>query len=451
MILFRLVPGRRRASIRAHRVTGAALICLALGGTAATGAGSTWLGPVNLSTAGRDAESPQVAMDRRGDAVAVWVRSHGAREVIESAARPAGGAWSKPVRLTAGGAAEAPQVALDRDGDAVAVWQQARGRKEVIVVAKHPAGATWSRPLNLSLPGKVEAPEVAVDSKGEAVVVWVLSRGARYVIQDATLPAGGTWSPPADLSVATADSARPQVAVDQAGDAVAVWQQARGNHDFILGSTRPAAGAWSAATVLSAPGQNARGPQVALDPFGDAVAVWQRSDGAHWIVQCAMLPARGSWSRPVNLSASGRSAGGAHVAVDQAGDAVAVWSRSEGSRGRVVQSARLVRAWSKPVDLSRSAIAYAPEVAAGPQGEAVAVWTRRSGAGYVIQSARLRGGRIWSRPADLSDRSRRGRGLELAVDSHVAMDGHGRSVAVWEVSDGTRSVIQSTMLPAGRR
>ena len=204
---------------------------------------AAWSGPTNLSAGGGDAESPKVAVDRRGDAVAVWVRSQGRREVIESATRPAGGAWSSPVRLSAGGDGEAPQIALDRAGDAVVVWQQARGHKEVIESATRPAGGVWSRPVDLSAPGRVEAPEVAIDSKGEAVAVWVHSRGARYVIQSATLPVDGTWSAPADLAVAATDTRRPQVAVDEAGDAAAVWQQIRGGNDAILAAARPAGGA----------------------------------------------------------------------------------------------------------------------------------------------------------------------------------------------------------------
>jgi hypothetical protein len=429
-------------------LTAALFACLSAG-LAGVPTAAAWSGPAIRSGAGDDAESPKVAVDRKGDAVAVWTRSHGAREAVEGATRSAGGAWSKPVRLSAAGNAEAPEVAVDQAGEVVAVWQQARGGREVVESAARTVGGGWSQPVDLSAPGRVEGPEVAVGSTGEAVAVWVHSHGARYTVQSAARPAGGSWSAPADLSVAAVDARNPEVAVDPAGDAVTLWQQARGGNDVILVSTRPAGGSWSAPAPLSAPGQNARGSQVALDPFGDAVAVWQRSDGAHWIVQSAMLPAHGSWSKPVNLSAPGRSAGGAQVAVDQAGDAVAVWSRSEGSRGRVVQSARLVHAWSKPVDLSRSASAYAPEVAAGPKGAAVAVWTRRSGAGYVIQSARLRGGHSWSKPVDLSDRGRREHDLDLAVDSHVAMDGHGRAVAVWQRSDGAHWIIQSATQRAG--
>lgn len=436
----------RQGGCRSVIAAGLATLVVVLAGTTTAAA---WSEPANLPTPGGDAESPRVAVDRRGDAVAVWARSHGRREVVESAARPAGGVWSRPVRLSAGGDAEFPQVALDRAGDAVAIWQEARGASETIESAARPAGGAWSRPVDLSVPGRVEAPEVAVDSAGEAVAVWVHSHGDRYVIQSAARPVGGAWSAPADLAMAAADTRRPQVAVDEAGDAVAVWQQARGDNDAILAVTRPAGGAWSAPAVLSALGQNARGPQVALDQYGDAVAVWQRSNGRHLIVQSAMLPAHGSWSRPVNLSAPGRSASGAQVAVDSAGDAVAVWSRSEGSR-RVVQSATLDRSWSRPVDLSRTGLAYAPQVAVDPDGNAVAVWTRRSGARYVIQSASRRAGGAWSKPVDVSGQAS-GRGLELAVDSHVAIDGHGRAVAVWEASDGHHSIVQSATLPAARR
>ena len=80
----------------------------------------------------------------------------------------------------------------------------------------------------------------------------------------------------------------------------------------------------------------------------------------------------------------------------------------------------------------------------------MAVWTRRTGARYIIQSASRRAGRAWSKPIDLSG-TVSGHGLELAVDSHVAIDGHGRAVAVWQRSNGSRWMVQSATQPARRR
>ena len=51
--------------------------------------------------------------------------------------------------------------------------------------------------------------------------------------------------------------------------------------------------AWLAPQDLSAAGQHAYDPQVAVDGQGNAIAVWQRSDGTNTIVQAAARAAGG--------------------------------------------------------------------------------------------------------------------------------------------------------------
>jgi hypothetical protein len=61
-----------------------------------------------------------------------------------------------------------------------------------------------------------------------------------------------------------------------------------------VGALAPAAQAaapWSAPVELSAPGHTAFEQHVAIDPQGDAVAVWQRSNGTVSVVQAATRPA----------------------------------------------------------------------------------------------------------------------------------------------------------------
>jgi hypothetical protein len=58
---------------------------------------------------------------------------------------------------------------------------------------------------------------------------------------------------------------------------------------------RSASGPWSAVHTLSAPGQDAYRPQVAVDGDGDAVAVWyMQSDTTTWQVQARAWARSGS-------------------------------------------------------------------------------------------------------------------------------------------------------------
>ena len=71
-------------------------------------------------------------------------------------------------------------------------------------------------------------------------------------------------------------------------------------------------------------------PQVNLDPAGLAIAVWSRSSGAPTVIEGRMRPPGGGWLAPVNVSALGRTATEPALAFDPAGDGVAVWAREDG-------------------------------------------------------------------------------------------------------------------------
>jgi hypothetical protein len=68
-------------------------------------AAPTWTGPSKLSATGESAESPSVAVDGVGDALAAWERNdkETGNRVVEVASRPAGaGAWGTPLTISNG-------------------------------------------------------------------------------------------------------------------------------------------------------------------------------------------------------------------------------------------------------------------------------------------------------------------------------------------------------------
>lgn len=50
-----------------------------------------------------------------------------------------------------------------------------------------------------------------------------------------------------------------------------------------------ATGSWSTPVNLSASGANAQKPQISVDAAGNAIAVWQRDNGSNYIVQTSTL------------------------------------------------------------------------------------------------------------------------------------------------------------------
>jgi hypothetical protein len=201
-----------------------------------------------------------------------------------------------------------------------------------------PAGGTWGSPQDLSASGQQPyGPQLALDRAGNAVAIWPSDDG---IIRAAERPAGGVWGAPKDLSAAGQTAYQPTVALDPSGNAVAIWDRFDGSN-YVVQTSRRAAGAWAQPETLSAAGQDAVSPDVALDPLGNAVAVWSRwNDSGQSIVQAALRPVGTDWAPPQDLSALGWDADTPSVAFDGAGNAAAVWRRYNGSRV-VIQAAGL--------------------------------------------------------------------------------------------------------------
>ncbi|MBA3807915.1 MAG: PKD domain-containing protein [Solirubrobacterales bacterium] len=281
-----------------------------------------WQTPVDLSLAGGDATTPQLALDPQGNAVAVWSRSNGANLVVQGAVRAAaGGTWQAPVDISvAGEDAASPHIGVDPLGNAIAVWERFDGTNFIVQGAVRPAGSgIWQPPVNLSVAGKdARRARVALDPQGNAVAVWTRSNGANTISQSSVRTAAtGAWQEPVDLSVAGGDAGESRVSVDPHGNAIAVWRRYNGTIDVVQGAVRSAgSGAWQAPVDLSATGSSAFGPEVALDPTGSAAAVWYAGRGADTIIQgtgydtigpllgALSIPTAGTAGQPLSFSVS---------------------------------------------------------------------------------------------------------------------------------------------------
>jgi hypothetical protein len=436
-------PRRARTRERASTLVGAALILLAVVVPAAALTTPTaWETPVDLSAAGEDAWYSQVALDPAGNAIAVWARasSGGANPIVQAAVRPAAsGIWEPPQDLSAAGQPTTfPQLGVDAAGNAVAVWVGYSGITPIVQAAIRPAASgVWSAPQQISAIGeRAENPQVAVDPAGNALAVWQGGNGVRA----AARPAGGVWQTPEDVS---AGGYFPQVTLDETGNAVAVWQTPNPPESIVQAAVRPAvSGVWQEPEDLSAAGQHACCAQVASDPPGTAIAVWVRSNGTNPIVQAAVRPAAsGVWETPQDLSAAGQNAREPQVAIDPAGNAIAIWDRWNGATWIVQAAVRpeASGAWGTPTDVS-GACEYAewPQIALDGAGDAVAVWERWNGTTWTVSGAvRPAASGVWQTPEDVSAAGRD------ALQAQVAVDPNGNGVAVWSRSNGTNYIVQA--------
>jgi hypothetical protein len=353
-------------------------------------AGGAWLPTIDLSASGQDGDEPQVAVDAAGNATALWARAY----VVQSSYRPAGGAWGSPVDLSAMGVtAFSPRLAVDRAGDAVAVWGRTTGTGQAVQTASRASGGAWTPGIDLSNPGGIGSryPSAALDRLGNAVATWVTGAGT---VQAAYRPAGGAWGDVKDLSqVLTGGAFDSVTAFDRSGNATVVWSGFNSGSSYLVqAATRPvSSGAWLPPQDLSVPGEAGQGPVIAIAPNGTAIAMWNRIPApAVSVIQYATRPRGGPWALPRDLtSPTGRSYGPS-LGFDDASDAVATWTEVASPSDTHVKGARrsAAGAWGAAADVSSPATNNPfPQLALDGAGNAVAVWGRSNGSNTIIQTS----------------------------------------------------------------
>jgi phage terminase large subunit-like protein len=349
---------------------------------------------------------------------------------------------------TAGRSAGSPQVAVAADGTTTVVWSADDGSDFAVYSRRFAPDGTRGPVVLLSAAGEdALSPQVAVAPDGTATVVWVRSDGRYFLVQARRIgPTGVVGAKTENLSLSSGDSFEPQLAVARDGAATVVWKQFDGTN-YSIRERRIASNGVPAGTqayTISAAGQNAVEPQVAVSAAGTATAVWSRYDGSSLVVQMSRLAQSGAPSTPVNLSPIGRAALEPQIAIRSDGIAAVAWVRYDGANF-VVQGRRIAanglpgQGTSSLSAPGRSAAE--PQVAMGPDGAATYVWSRMDGVSFVIQERRLS-------PTGVPERTTRvlsavGRD---AVEPRVAIAPGGQGTVAWSRFDGSNFVVEERRL-----
>lgn len=399
----------------------------------------------DLSGAAEMAGGPDVAVAPDGTATVVWsARSGGTFAVFARRIAPDGTPGATLQLSASGQDALAPQVALAPDGRATVVWMRHDGADFRIQARRiTPAGTPEEATRTLSGSGQdAAAPQVDVAPDGEATVVWKRFDGFHYLVQARRIAPDGTSEGTSQrLSESGRDAVEPQVAVADDGTATVVWSRFDGS-DSIVQERRvePDGTLEESAANLSAAGESAIQPRVEVAPDGAATVVWNRFDGANWIVQSRRIGAAGAPEGSAqSLSAGGRSAAEPQLAIDSAGAATVVWDRFDG--GSFVVQARRLNPTGTPVGAAVQLSAGGrdaadPQLALSPDGTATVLWSRFDGSHWVVQRRDLSGTGSLGSTQVLSTSGR------SAGDPALAWGSDGTLVMSWKRFAGSGDVVQ---------
>ena len=421
---------------------------LALAAPASTAhAQEGWTGPTipisAITATGGAIAAPRVAVDTGGNALAVWTEPGpiGSRIVKGARYSAASGLWGAPITVSAASArvANTVRLAADAGGNGIAIWEERSGMR--LLHRVH--GALRRRQGRLGAAGTaVDRPRRRCHRRrrhplgrrtgGLDRVRGAADRGLRQSIHgrqrhlDRGRTHHGRHAEPAEPRHRRGRQRRRRMARRRAGGSL---NAVPGRDQHVVGPRH---------LSLAVPEPGLAGAAVAVNAAGDAVAVWSRSG----VVEAARAPAGLAFGAPATVSPSDGLNEAAGVAIDPFGNAVVAWTRSMASE-RITQVSRydaLAAAWSAPTGWRTRF-----RLSASRGGRSTRPATRSCcGAGR----SPVRASACWRRAtrrrlapgpptANLSTIQR------SAFNVDVAFDAAGRATAVWFEGEQGFGVIQS--------
>jgi hypothetical protein len=329
---------------------------------------------------------PQIAMDPEGNAIVVWWQWDGIWMNIWANRYTPSEGWETPELIETDdiGNAKYPDVAMDPNGNAIAVWILPGH----IAANRYTPTGGWGTAEMIDTYGTDNSslgPRVVADSESNAIAVWP---SGGNIWANRYTPAGG-WGTARLIGPDNGNSDVPQISIGQNGNAVVVWERGpTGNPTEIWANLYTPASGWSTAELIDTDNidEIKTLPQVAIDPYGNAIAVWYKfqfpyDSEINLKIWANRYTSASGWDTPEIIETNNDEIQGMpHVAIDSNGNAIAVWMQQP--LADVVQSNiwanRYTPAdgWETPELIETDDTEYAafPQIAMSPDGNAIAVW-----------------------------------------------------------------------------
>lgn len=239
--------------------------------------------------------------------------------------------WLPPLVLAQDNSSQPAVAAKTRDGMATFAWkmnipllQIQTGWFDFPTQQLVSTGNVPLPPLTTDILGM----DIAADEQGNVILIYAAQLGANSVLYASTLFANQNfWSAPVLISNPANTVVGASIASDAVGNATIFWgEQVAPNQQYVRATTLPLGGFPILTTDLTSPTNlnttvDATS-RVAVDAFGNAVAIWVITTNGIPMVQVSSKANQQGWTSPETLSFWGIAP---LVALSDQGTAVAVW------------------------------------------------------------------------------------------------------------------------------
>lgn len=349
---------------------------------------------------------PDIAIDSEGNCVAAWLYFDGAQSHVQAAIKPVKGKWSEPFTFKmAEQKATSISVALDPKGNAIAVWTSSDGKFSMVQSARLSAGDDFGSNAWVPIPEPLTIlvfmgsyPKVHFDNQGNAMAAWGVYDGNKIAIEAARLPVdASSWKRLDDCTQLSKDISHFEFVLDPSGNAVAVWECHQNPLQIYAASLASDSSSWSEPVLLSSEKSAAACPKIALDREGNAVAAWWSMGKSIKAARLAFGAKEWQRTRLPRINSPFFSLG-----MTPDGDALLIWEPEHPGCIQYSILSKSKKVWAKPAAAStKGQEARSPLLRINSKGNAVAIWNN-----YMlgnIQGAALRmANRVWTPPKTLA-------------------------------------------------
>ena len=402
----------------------------------------SWTTDTSLSPNNIYAEHAQIAADSEGNAIAVWQQTDGTTDNIYASRYTSDNGWSTPelVESSTYNTNGNPVVAMDVSGNAMVLWTQSDGSARSLWSNRYLVGSGWGTPeLVESILPPVGDPDVynfrlAINSSGNAFAVWGLNSNTKNSIWSNQYVVGSGLGTPELLETNDTESAsNPRIAIDNTGNAVAVWSQYDGSRYNNWANSYTAGSGWGSAELVESSTYSASQPEVAMDQAGSAIVVFSLYDGSRDNVYANHYVFGSGWGTPELIETDDTdSASGPRIAFDADGNAIAAWEQGDGSVSNIWANRYIAGSgWGTPelVESSGTVDTHNVSLSVDANGNAIAAWEQYDYTinRYSIWANRYITGSGWASEAPLeTDDSGDAQSVQVVIS------GLGTAFAVWK-------------------
>jgi hypothetical protein len=343
------------------------------------------------------------------------------------------------------------KIGYAADGSAIAVWIQTDGTWKSVWASHYTSLAGWSVPelIEHDDSGDAGYPRLAISANGDAVVVWSVNTGVTaYNIWANHYTSSGGWETAQTIESGAGSATFPEVAIDNQGNAMAIWSQFNGTDTNIMVNQFSPVSGWGAEQTIESMNGLATFPDIAFDPSGNAMAVWtQPSAGIVYVWSNRYVPGTTGWEGPQQVETNSSNASNARIAFDSAGNALAVWVQNNGGiHNSWANRYTPTGGWqsAQRIDNDDMSAVYSPKIIIDNNGDAIAVWSQDNGSFESIWATRYLVSSGW----ETAEKIQSGDTSVEAGDVNIAIGGNNHAIAVWYQSDGSlRKIWANEFIP----